>query len=509
MIIMNNKLQLTTPKVKHSILLVLGCLNAILSVACQSNKTTTDESDLLSNRINNYLKQSELNGFSGAVLVAKNDTIIINKGYGFADKENKVRNNPNTVYDICSVSKQFTGAAIVKLAEDNKLKLDSPISTYFDDLPEDKKDITIHQLLTHSAGFGHGSTNDFDLTSMDKYFSDLFQTKLLFTPGSEYSYSNSGYSILGRIIELVSGQDYETYLSAKLFQPAGMQQTGYLLPNWENTTVANEYLLNVSNEGSHIAQYKQDGEIARTVLANGGIHSTNNDMYKWYQALKTNKILSQESFEKLTKPYVAEYEDESSHYAYGWTVFKTERDTKVITHNGFNGVSYCEFVWFPEEDVVILLASNAFVRPVGRMTLEIENMVFDKTYVPKELLKYMVSELYQFTEAYKGTVNDLEKELRLKFEDVIDSPRNLNGLGGVYYRKGQMEKAIAIYKLNTQLFPEDGNSWDSLGDAYFKVNEKENAIDAYSRALELKSENDDCFWCENSSSQLQKLNTTN
>ena len=503
--IMNNKLQLTASNIKQNLHPILYCLLAILSVACQSNKTTANQSDLLSSRIETYLKQSEANGFSGAVLVAKNDSIIINKGFGFANKVNNVLNNPNTVYDICSVSKQFTGAAIVKLAEDNKLKLDSPISTFFDNLLEDKKDITIHQLLTHSAGFSHGSTDDFDLTPKDVYFSDLFEEQLLFSPGSQYSYSNSGYSILGRIIELVSGQDYETYLNENLFQPSGMHQTGYLLPEWESTTVANEYLLNVSNEGSHIAQYKKDGEIARTLLANGGIHSTNNDMYKWYQALKSNKILSQESFEILTKPYVAEYEDESSHYAYGWAVFTSKRDTKVITHNGFNGISYNDFVWFPEEDIVILFASNAYIRPIGRMTMEIEKMLFDKAYIPEELPKYMVSELYKFTEAHKGSIDDFVKQLKLKFENTIDSPRHLNRLGGTYYRKNKMEKAIAIYKLNTQLFPEDGNSWDSLGDAYYKANENDNAIKAYTKALELQPKNDDCFWCDNATEKLKLL----
>lgn len=505
MIYRNNKLQFTGPNIKYYISLILGCLFSVLSVACQSNKTTRDQSDMLSSRINNYLKQSEANGFSGAVLVAKNDAIILNKGFGLANKENNVLNNPNTVYDICSVSKQFTGAAIVKLVEENKLKLEDSISTFFDNLPEDKKEITIHELLTHSAGFGHGSTDDFELIPRDIYFSNLFQEKLLFNPGSEYSYSNSGYSILGRIIELISGQDYETYLNENLFQPAGMKQTGYLLPNWTYITVANEYLLNVSNEGSHIAQYKQDGEVARTVLANGGLHSTNNDMYKWYQALKYNKILSQKSFEILTKPHVAEYEDESSHYAYGWAVFRSKRNTKVITHNGFNGISYYEFVWFPEEDIVILFASNGYMRPIGRMTMEIEKIVFNKAYVPQELPKYLVSELYKFTEAHKGSIDDLTEQLKLKFENTIDSPIHLNRLGGMYYRKNQMGKTIAIYQLNTQLFSEDGNSWDSLGDAYFKVNAKDNAFEAYTKALELKPEKDDCFWCDNSSSQLQKL----
>jgi len=507
---MEYKLKATATKSRLNINFILACfLMVVLGYSCQSKKTTINQSDLLSIRIDDYLKQSKANGFSGAVLVAKNDSVIINKGFGFADKENNVLNKPNTVYDICSLSKQFTGAAIVKLVEDNKLKLEDSISTFFDNLPEDKKGITIHQLLTHSAGFGHGGTDDFDLTPKDIYFSDLFEEQLLFSPGSQYSYSNSGYSILGRIIELSSGQDYETYLSEHLFQPSGMHQTGYLLPEWDSTTVANEYLLNVSNEGSHIAQYKQDGKIARTVLANGGIHSTNNDMYKWYQALKSNKILSQESFEIFTNPYVAEYEDKSSHYAYGWAVFKSKRDTKVITHNGFNGISYYEFVWFPEEDTVILFASNAFIRPIGRMTGEIENMLFDETYKPKELSKYMVSELFRFTESHKGTINDLEDQLRLKFEDRIDSPRDLNSLGGMYYRKDQMEKAITIYKLNTQLFPEDGNSWDSLGDAYYKANEKDNAIMAFTKALELRPEIDDCFWCDNSSEKLSLLTIVN
>jgi len=477
-------------------------ISVIASITLKAQET--QNKDDLKARIDTYLNASVVNGFSGAVLIAIKGDIILSKGYGLANKEQNVPNSPETVYDICSVTKQFTGAAILKLAEENKLKMESPISNFFENLPEDKKGITIHQLLTHTAGFDHGSTDDFELTSMDMYFSDLFESELLFTPGSKYTYSNAGYSILGRVIELVSGQDYETYLSEKLFQPSGMQHTGYLLPDWSKSTIANEYLLNVSNESSHIAHYKEDGEIARTLLANGGIHSTNEDIYKWYQALKSNKILSQKSFEKLTKPHVAEYEDESSHYAYGWAVFTSKRGTKVITHNGFNGISYNEFVWFPEEDVLILFASNAFIRPIGRMTLEIENMIFDKNYKPKELPKYLVRELYKFTEAYTGSVNDLEKQLRLKFEDVIDSPRDLNRLGGTYYRKNKLDKAIAIYKLNTQLFPKDGNSWDSLGDAYFTYKQKENAIKAYSKAIEMKPK-ENCHWCENSQNKLKQL----
>ena len=489
---------------KNLIITTLITVLISLTVYSQNKIINSKNNDNLKVRIDTYLNASVANGFSGAVLIAKKGDIILSKGYGLANKEQNVPNSPETVYDICSVTKQFTAAAILKLAEEHKLKLEDPINTFFDNLPEDKKGITIHQLLTHTAGFDHGNTDDFDLTPKDIYFSNLFQSNLLFTPGLKYKYSNAGYSILGRIIELVSGQDYETFMNKNLFQLSGMQHTGYLLPAWDKLTIANEYLLNVSNESSHIAHYKEDGEIARTLLANGGIHSTNEDMYKWYQALKSNKILSQESFEKLTKPHVAEYEDESSHYAYGWAIFTSKRDTKVITHNGFNGISYNEFVWFPEEDVLILFASNAFIRPIGRMTLEIENMIFDKNYKPKELPKYLVRELYKFSEKHKGNITDLREQLKLKFENVINSPRSLNRLAGTYYRKDQLEKAIAIFQLNTQLFPKDGNTWDSLGDAYFTYKQKENAIKAFKKALELKPENN-CHWCDNSAKQLKKL----
>ena len=469
------------------------------------SSSSSGENKIPSKRINDYLMESTSNGFSGSVLVARNDKIILSKGYGFANKEKGIKNNPQTVYDICSVTKQFTAAAILKLVEANKLKLTDSLSKYFEHLPDDKKDITIHQLLTHSAGFVHGIGGDFDHIPNENYFQIQFNSKLLFTPGTKYSYSNAGYSILARIIELVSGNDYEAYLNENLFNPAGMNQTGYLLPDWEDDQIASEYLYNVSNEGSHIERYKSDGKIAWPLKGNGGINSTQKDMYKWYQALNSDKILSEESIEKLTYPYVPESADSSSFYAYGWAVFKSDRDTKVITHNGFNGINYYEFVWFPEENALILLATNAFTRSVGRMTKEIEKMLFDKNYVAKPIEKNIVSMLYEYTENYTGDVEELSGALKQNFRNEIDSPSWLNRLGGIYLRKQNYKKAIPIFQLNTELFPDDGNIWDSMGEAYLAVNRKEEAKKSFQKALNLKPKEDDCFWCENSLKRLKAL----
>ena len=240
---------------KHLKSTILRLLTICIIGGCNNGQNEPINTNKLSLSLNEYLSACQSNGFSGAVLVAKGESIILNKGYGLANKERSIANTPKTVFDICSVTKQFTGTAILKLAEEDKLKLTDSISTYFKDMPLDKQNITIHHLLTHSGGFGHGiGKGDFDHIQEEKYFQKLFDSDLLFTPGEKYEYSNSGYSILGRIIEIVSGKSYETYLREELFKPAGMTQTGYLLPKWTNNLVANEYLYNVINKGNHVSR---------------------------------------------------------------------------------------------------------------------------------------------------------------------------------------------------------------------------------------------------------------
>lgn len=355
-------------------------LVSVLSFSfCGHSQDKNKDSNVLRTRIDNYLTARESNGFNGSVLVAKNNHIILKKGFGYASKEKSIPMSPKTVLDIGSVTKQFTATAILKLTEEGKLKLTDSLPLYFKDIPQDKRKITIHQLLTHSAGFVDNiGKSDFDHIPEMEFFKQLFTTKLLFNPGEKHGYSNSGYSILGRIIEIASGKNYENYLNDKLFKPAGMTQTGYLLPKWDNGLIVDEYLHNVVNNGNQISKYQQDGKIAWPLKANGGIYSTQEDMYKWYLALKNHKVLSKASMEKLTTPYIAEYEDKLSHYAYGWAIFMSNRDTKIVTHNGSNGISFYEFIWLPKEDALILFATNSFIPEYSGMTFKLEKILFDK-----------------------------------------------------------------------------------------------------------------------------------
>lgn len=142
--------------------------------------------------LDTYFSKNIKNGFAGSVLVSKEGRIILSKGYGFSDIEKKIPNTSNTIFDIGSNTKQFTATAILKLVELKKLKLSDSLHIYFKNIPNDKKDITIHQLLTHSSGLPPYSGNDFDIISKKDFLQSVFRLELVSTPGPEYNYSNVG-----------------------------------------------------------------------------------------------------------------------------------------------------------------------------------------------------------------------------------------------------------------------------------------------------------------------------
>ncbi|NER13495.1 serine hydrolase [Leptobacterium flavescens] len=458
----------------------------LISSFIYAQQTPTNKA--LHKKIDRYLTEGVANGFSGAVLISRNGEIVLNKGYGLANRAEKRHNTPKTVFSTGSVTKQFTGTAILKLVEQNKLKLTDVISTFFDGLPEDKKDITIHQLLTHSAGLvdviGDG---DFDYIPTDEFFKTLFATKLLYQPGARHRYSNAGYSILARIIELVSGQDYESFLQQYLFEPAGMKQTGYLMPEWDNTTLANGYARSIIDLGTMVSRFQKAGKVSWVLKGNGGIQSTQEDMFKWYKALKSNTVLSEHSTKLLTTPYIQEQQgSDESFYAYGWAIFNSERNTKIVTHNGSNGIFFHEFMWLPEEDVVIIFSTNAYSREV-EITWRLKKMLFDNSYQPKPIKKNSYFLVMDFVK--KNKADQADALLSLIKQEYGNDFKNANVLNQVGYmlleNDPNSDWTLELFKLNVQLFPNNANLWDSLGDGYKNKNDKENAITSYKKALEL------------------------
>lgn len=453
-----------------------------------SSAQNEHQSSTLYSRIDNYLEAGTDNGFAGAIAVIKNGEVVINKGYGFANRNTQSLNNPNTIFDIGSNTKQFTATAILKLVELGKLKLTDSLSTFFKDIPKDKQSITIHQLLSHSSGFVDAIGNDFSEISQEAFFKQLFATQLLSKPGEKYAYSNTGYSILGRIIEIASGQSYETFLNEYLFTPAGMTQTGYLLPKWNSEQIAWSYNRGILESESPIFKYQKDNDITWHLKANGGINASQNDMILWYKALKSNTILSKESIKKLATSHIHFTNGNYEYgYGYGWTVRTLEGNLKRLTHNGSNGAYSHSLIWFPEKDIFISYATNANSEKVEFLAYTVAKMVLDQSYVPEPI----ENNVYAFAVDYMENNNADKSEklialLKEKYPEDFTSSRLLNSIGNILLMLNQHKNwAVELFNKNVELYPNDGNLWDSLGDGYKANDQKNEAIKSYKKAIEL------------------------
>ncbi|HCS47068.1 MAG TPA: hypothetical protein DIW61_01920 [Candidatus Aminicenantes bacterium] len=337
-------------------ILVFLCSLALTQLAAAQRSADVANGDL-GQKIDRYLQKAEANGYAGSVLVARGEKIILAKGYGLADRENKVKQTAETVFSIGSITKQFTGAAILKLEMMGKLKVTDPISKYFGDVPADKKEITLHHLLTHTAGLEGALGDDYDAIGREDFVKLALSSKLLFIPGERYEYSNVGFSLLGIIVELVSGKNYEDFLYEALFKPAGMEKTGYVRPGFVKSELAVGYRGGERWGTALDRPWRPEGP-GWHLRANGGILSTVGDMYRWYLALKNDTVLSVSAKKKYLAPHVKEYADGNSYYGYGWVTQKTERGANLIWHNGGNGI-YNAFMGFePENDLVIIASSN-------------------------------------------------------------------------------------------------------------------------------------------------------
>jgi len=226
-------------------------------------------------------------GFSGVTLVAKDGRVVLKKGYGLADRAAGVPMSGSSVVQIGSNTKDFTIVAILQLMERGKLALTDPITKYFPAVPDDKRTITIEQLLTHRAGFDQHLGPDFDLVTRDEEIARALSATLLFSPGTDRKYSNIGYSLLAVIIEMVSGSSYDAYVRDNILVPLGLRDTGLLLPRFDRRRVAHGYR-NGKDMGTFIDRPLATDGPYWNLRGNGGMLSTVSDMYRFYRALMSD-----------------------------------------------------------------------------------------------------------------------------------------------------------------------------------------------------------------------------
>ena len=288
--------------------------------------------------------------FNGSVLVAKDGKVLFARGYGYANAEHEVPNTAETKFRLGSITKQFTSTAILILQEREKLKVDDLISKHLSETPKTWENVTIHHLLTHTSGipsytddpsYRELMTKHETVKSMIARFKDK---PLDFEPGAKFHYDNSGYFLLGAIIEKASGKSYEDFLKEVIFEPLEMTDSGYDRPAKVLPKRAAGY--ERQGDGLSNAAYLDMNQ----PYAAGSLYSTVLDLFKWDRAIKAGKLLSKESLATMVTPA-------KNNYAYGWMVGELRGHKRIGHGGGINGFM-TDFQRFPDEDLCVAVLCN-------------------------------------------------------------------------------------------------------------------------------------------------------
>lgn len=311
--------------------------------------------------VEEYLDEVWPEGAPGTVVAARGAASVTCSGRGPADPGAGTRARCDTVYDIASMTKQFTAAAVVKLQTEGRLRVSDPLSRHLDGVPADKRGITLHHLLTHTAGLPESLGDDYDPVSRAELVSGAFAAPLQSPPGERYAYSNTGYSLLAAVVEEASGTDYESYLADRLFGPAGMTGTGYVLPAWDARRIAVEYDRRGRPQGTPLDHPWADDGPYWNLRGNGGMLSTARDMLRWHRALLGDRVLGEQARKLLFKRYVPEGGGAESFYGYGWSLLDLD-GAPVATHDGGNEWSSGRVARFLDDGTLVFWISNAATR---------------------------------------------------------------------------------------------------------------------------------------------------
>jgi CubicO group peptidase (beta-lactamase class C family) len=331
---------------------------------------------LIRARVGSHLDRLAALGYTGAVLVLRDGKPVVERAWGFADRDKGIRADTRSTWNLGSITKQFTAAAILKLEEQGKLRTTDPITRWFPEAEGPKRVITIHQLLTHTAGFESDyAPGDYAPNTRAEYMARMLAAPLQSPPGTEHAYANSGYSMLAAIIELVTGKEYEAALTDLVLAPAGMTETGYLRPNWAPERITHGYQ-DGRDWGTIVDRLRVPGAPFWALRGNGGLQTTIADMTRWEHALTTNAVLTASSRRKFMTGYVSEGGPGDSMYAYGWAVHPSERRTRVVEHNGGNGIYVAEFRRLVDEGITIFVTSSVAELSASPVIDAVEELVF-------------------------------------------------------------------------------------------------------------------------------------
>lgn len=417
------------------------------------------------------------------VAVVKHGQIVFSRSYGTANLQTPVPVTAQTVFSINSITKSFTGVAVMQLVEEGKVDLSASVSTYLDDLPQSWRPVTVRQLLTHMSGLPNFVNNNggyAEKLSDEASAWQWVQTQpLMFPPGERFSYCQTNYALLLKIVEKMRGTPFERSMKERVFDAAGMKSTGFgdsydVIPN---KTPSYRYQFRTAGSmGTLRTSVEEFGPLHRSA---SGMNSTAEDMARWILALQQGRLLKPSNLDTLWKP--ASFNNgKVGQWALGWTVMNAG------THagRGMTGGGRAAFAIYPDDDVAVVLLTNLAGSSPEDFLDEIATC-FSPT-LP-------LSGVAALREAMEGTdfkgISAAAERLRRADPSIEFDEFRLNDWGYRLLKGGKPKEALEVMKLAVHLYPNSGNTYDSLAEAYALNDQKDLAILNYRRSLELDPNN--------------------
>ncbi len=429
------------------------------------------DKNIVEEKVDRLVKQYlELDVFSGVVLIAEKGKPIYHKAFGYADRKQNIPNTLSTKFNIGSMNKTFTKIAILQLVEEGRLSLDNRLNTLLPQFSNEQySKITVKHLLNHSAGFGdyYRSMDYFDLPENERDIQSVLQMikdmPLLFEAGTERAYSNSGYVILGAIIEKISKKSYYQYVREHIVNPLELKNT-YLSSQEKIPNKAIGYHKTMKGD------LRDNSDFVEVSKPDGGFWSTAEDVMKFYREFHYgHQLLKEET--KLKDEF---YRLTTQHRTTGG----------AIPHAGgfefFNSIN----LEILRDDITIVVLANMRETIAEQLGMGILSII--RGQEPEK------PSLPAVENVYKAYINYGIDHIKKNFEDLTVNfhpadPKSwiLNSIGYELMSEHKLHQAIELFSLNTELFPEDANVWDSLGEAYLNKGDKAKALKYYSKALDL------------------------
>lgn len=449
-------------------LMLIGCKNKENKQELANKEDSAELSKNIEAVVQDYI---DLGIFSGIILVAEKGNIQFHKAYGLANRETKAPNTINTLFDIGSMNKTFTSIVVKQLVAEGKLNLDDKLTQYIPGFKDPNANkITINHLLNHESGFADYHTrNYFDLPLNERKLNAIVERAksydLNFEPGTEQDYSNLGYVILGAVIEKVSGKSYFDNVNERIVKPLNLKNT-YL----------NDFS-GLENRIAHGYYYTPLGELDESAPLqdipnpDGGFLSTTEDIMTFYRSYYYDDLLLSEEA-KSNDPF--------------FNYLKELPDGKATgSAGGFEGFNTALYQVVSNDFTIIVFANMD--EPVAEH-IALDILALTRGETPN---KPQAPAIQNVREAFNKNGAEFIKanfeELTINFHPKDPKDIIINALGYAYlYEANDVDKAIKLFKLNTQLFPDIANCWDSYGEALAESGKKEEAIKAYEKALTIR-----------------------